>query len=74
MLPVQCWPSPVYPLLQVQVNEPSVLIHDAVMSQVWTLLAHSSISEITRRIHLGKIILNFSFAEEYVEKNCTLDI
>ena len=37
-------PSPVYPSLQVQLWEPSVLVQFALTSQEWLLLRHSSIS------------------------------
>ena len=37
-------PSPMYPSLQVQLWEPSVLVQFAVTSQAWLLLRHSSIS------------------------------
>ena len=37
-------PSPLYPVLQVHVNEPSVLLHDALVSQSCVPAAHSSMS------------------------------
>ena len=40
-------PSPVYPTLQVQLWEPSVLVQFALTSQAWLLLRHSSISGST---------------------------
>ena len=45
-LPVQLYPSPVNPGLQVQLNDPSVLLHKAPsLLQLWVSWAHSSISE-----------------------------
>ena len=44
LLPVQLLPSPVYPGLQVQLWDPSVLLHTALMSQLWVLIIHSSVS------------------------------
>ena len=41
---MQLLPSPDYPGLQVQLWEPSVLLQKALMSQLWLLLVHSSIS------------------------------
>ena len=41
---MQLLPSPEYPGLQVQLWEPSVLLQKALMSQLWLLLVHSSIS------------------------------
>lgn len=44
-LPVQFLPSPLYPLLQRQTNDPSVLVHMAFWSQsLLSELKHSSIS------------------------------
>ena len=37
-------PSPVYPLLQVQLNDPMVLLQVADEWQVWALIVHSSTS------------------------------
>ena len=45
-------PSPVYPTLQVQMWEPSVLVQFAVTSQAWLLLRHSSISGSTNDIDI----------------------
>ena len=45
-------PSPVYPTLQVQTWEPSVLVQFAVTSQAWLLLRHSSISGSTNDIDI----------------------
>ena len=44
LLPVQLLPSPEYPGLQVQLWDPSVLLHTALMSQLWVLIIHSSVS------------------------------
>ena len=43
-------PSPVYPSLQVQLKEPSVLVQFAFTSQAWLLFRHSSISISTKDI------------------------
>ena len=48
--PEQFWPSPVKPVLHVQLKLPLVLLHSALLLQLWIPSAHSSISEIT----LGK--------------------
>ena len=45
-------PSPVYPTLQVQLWEPSVLVQFALTSQAWILLRHSSISGSTNDIDI----------------------
>ena len=45
-------PSPVYPTLQVQLWEPSVLVQFALTSQAWLLLRHSSISDSTNDIDI----------------------
>ena len=43
--PVQVTPSPVYPVLQAQVNDPAVLVHAAlVVSQLSAPVEHSSTS------------------------------
>ena len=44
ILPRHDSPFPVYPSLQVQLWEPSVLVQCAFMSQSWPPLLHSSIS------------------------------
>ena len=44
IIPWHDCPSPVYPSLQVQLWEPSVLVQFAVTSQAWLPLRHSSIS------------------------------
>ena len=45
-LPVQLYPSPANPGLQVQLNDPFVLLHKAPsLLQVWVSWTHSSISE-----------------------------
>ena len=44
-LPAQVLPSPVYPTRQVQVYDPSVLVHSALVSHSFVSgLAHSSMS------------------------------
>ena len=47
IIPWHDCPSPVYPSLQVQLWEPSVLVQFAVTSQAWLPLRHSSISSST---------------------------
>ena len=57
-------PSPVYPSLQVQLWEPSVLVQFAVTSQAWLLLRHSSISgstyDIDRIIRAKSVFMVFT--------------
>ena len=57
-------PSPVYPTLQVQMWEPSVLVQFAVTSQAWLLLRHSSISgstyDIDRIIRAKSVFMVFT--------------
>ena len=57
-------PSPVYPSLQVQLWEPSVLVQFAVTSQAWLLLRHSSISgstyDIDRIIRTKSVFMVFA--------------
>ena len=45
-LPEQVTPSPEYPLLQVQLNDPTVLSQFAVVLQLWSPLVHSSTSKM----------------------------
>ena len=45
-------PSPVYPTLQVQLWEPSMLVQCALTSQAWIPLRHSSISGSTNDIDI----------------------
>ena len=56
--------SPVYPSLQVQMWEPSVLVQFAVTSQAWLLLRHSSISgstyDIDRIIRAKSVFMVFT--------------
>ena len=47
IIPWHDCPSPVYPSLQVQLWEPSVLVQFAITSQAWLPLRHSSISGST---------------------------
>ena len=58
------WVSPVYPSLQVQMWEPSVLVQFAVTSQAWLLLRHSSISgstyDIDRIIRAKSVFMVFT--------------
>ena len=57
-------PSPVYPTLQVQLWEPSVLVQFALTSQAWILLRHSSISgstyDIDRIIRAKSVFMVFT--------------
>ena len=48
-LPVQVTPLPVYPVLQAQVNDPSVLVHVALLWQLWVPRVHSLLSENEHR-------------------------
>ena len=45
ILPLQVFPSPEYPDLQLQVYEPTVFLHAALSSQLWVLVLHSSKSK-----------------------------
>ena len=49
ILPEHVTPSPENPLLQAHVNEPTVLVQAAFVSQLSVLAVHSSISRIQRR-------------------------
>ena len=53
-------PSPVYPSLQVQLWEPSVLVQFAVTSQAWLPLRHSSISSSTNDIEIEYFMQSLS--------------
>ena len=53
-------PSPVYPTLQVQLWEPSVLVQFALTSQAWLLLRHSSISSSTNNMDIEYFIESLS--------------
>ena len=58
LLPAQFLPSPVYPTRQLQVYDPSVLLHSALVSHSFVSgLAHSSISVskvgVTDNIEMG---------------------
>ena len=46
-VPTHCWPSPEYPWLQLQVNEPAVLLQEASEWQSWVLSLHSFLSVVT---------------------------
>ena len=48
-LPVQVNPLPVYPVLQAQVKDPSVLVHVALLWQLSVRRAHSLLSENKHR-------------------------
>ena len=59
---LQLIPSPWYPDLHVQLNEPSVLLQTASELQLWVSLVHSSISENKHKLDFvssGKIIRAF---------------
>ena len=43
-LPVHVTPLPLNPVLQAQVNDPSVLVHVALLSQLWVPRVHSLLS------------------------------
>ena len=60
IIPWHDCPSPVYPSLQVQLWEPSVLVQFAVTSQAWLLLRHSSISSSTNDIDIEYFIESLS--------------
>ena len=60
IIPWHDYPSPVYPSLQVQLWEPSVLVQFAVTSQAWLLLRHSSISSGTNDIDIEYFIESLS--------------
>ena len=64
IIPWHEWMSPVYPSLQVQMWEPSVLVQFAVTSQAWLLLRHSSISgstyDIDRIIRAKSVFMVFT--------------
>ncbi len=44
-LPEQEVPFPVYPVLQVHVNDPAVFVQAALLSQLWVFREHSSLSK-----------------------------
>ena len=44
--PVHVFPSPEYPALQAQVYDPGVLLHMALIPQLWELAEHSSTSKL----------------------------
>lgn len=48
LLPLQVWPSPVYPALHLQEYEPTVFMQSALTSQLWVWVVHSSRSKINR--------------------------
>ena len=78
-LPSQLYPSPVYPSLQVQLNDPLVLLHTAFSLQLCVDDAHSLTSEIqfktvmTIQENKGRIeeqwaMSSLSFRSEIVER------
>ena len=48
-IPVQFTPSPVYPVLQLQRNDPGTLAHIAFGEQLWSPVTHSSISAKSKK-------------------------
>ena len=60
IIPWHDCPSPVYPSLQVQLWEPSVLVQFAVTSQAWLPLRHSSISSSTNDIDIEYFMQSLS--------------
>ena len=44
--PMHVFPSPEYPDLHAQVYDPGVLLHTALISQLWELAEHSSTSKL----------------------------
>ena len=55
-----------YPSLQVQLWEPSVLVQFAVTSQAWLLLRHSSISSNANDMDIEYFIESMVFTHEIV--------
>jgi len=53
ILPVQVTPSPVKPVLQVQVKEASVFVQRALLSQLCELSVHSSTSAYSKHCHIN---------------------
>ena len=49
-IPTHCRPSPEYPWLQLQINEPPVLLQEASEWQSWALSLHSLISVVTGKM------------------------
>ena len=60
IIPWHDCPSPVYPSLQVQLWEPSVLVQFAVTLQAWLPLRHSSISGSTNDIDIEYFMQSLS--------------
>ena len=56
-LPVQEVPSPVYPLLHAQVNDPGVLVQAALLSQLWPPATHSSMSAEIEKHSFNTILM-----------------
>ena len=52
ILPEQVIPFPLKPELQAQAKLPYVLVHDALESQLWIRVAHSSTSECKKVIKI----------------------
>ena len=48
-IPLQCFPSPVYPGLHGHLYEPTVFWHTELMSQEWELCIHPSLKKEARR-------------------------
>ena len=70
-VPAHVNPYPLYPVLQAQVNDPFVLVHVALLSQLWVARVHSLFSEkivnkwwtiskqiLIKRHKIGKQIVN----------------
>ena len=47
-LPEQEVPFPVNPVLQAHVNDPAVFVQAALLSQLWVLREHSSLSKLEK--------------------------
>ena len=58
ILPVQFFPSPLYPGLHEQLKDPWVLLQNASELQLCVSATHSSISEISFKLHVNKWMLN----------------
>ena len=48
-IPLQCFPSPVYPALHEHLYEPTVFWHTELTSQEWELCIHPSLKNKARR-------------------------
>lgn len=75
-IPVQVWPSPSYPSLQVQVYEPGTLVQSALESQSSRPAAHSLISAVIitnhHRLNTGKnsspILIRYTCASSSISR------